>query len=140
MVSSKKAMPYSSTTGRREAPPRAGTSSPLQASEASNSCMRLGLASAFRRFHCSMGTKTAASVPRRDTTWGAFPLAGVEQLANAHFGVLYRPDRHGIHLLTGYQTIIGAIRSLPSALSHLSCLQPATSSTPPNAMPGESET
>ena len=140
MVSCKKAMPYSSTTGRREAPPRAGTSSSVRASEASNSCMRLGLAPAFRRFYCSMGTKTAASVPRRDTTWGAFPLTGIEQLAKARFGVLYRPDRHGIHLRTGHKSIIGAIRSLPSALSHLSCLQLATSSTPPNAMPGESET
>ena len=48
---------------------------------------------------------------------GAFPLTGVEQLAEARFGVLYGPDRHCIQLLTGYQTGQIDIRGVRSAAS-----------------------
>ena len=42
----------------------------VRPSGVSNRCLRVGLAAACRRCHCSIGTRTAASVPRRDTTWG----------------------------------------------------------------------
>lgn len=94
MVSSKKAMRYSSTTGRLRAPPRGGTSSSVRASGASNSCLRSGPGGGLQtaplldrhqhhRFRASAGYHL-----------GPLTLAGVKQLTEARLGVLNRPVRH----------------------------------------------
>ena len=64
------AMGYSSMAGRRRALPRGGTRVSVRALGDSSSSLRLGLAAACSRRHCSIGTNTAASVPRRETTCG----------------------------------------------------------------------
>ena len=55
---------------RPAALPRGGTRVSVRASGDSSSSLRVGLTADCSRRHCSIGTNTAASVPRRETTCG----------------------------------------------------------------------
>src|ERR1039457_5122714 len=64
-----------STTGRRRKLPRLSTiRSSKRGSGASNHSFSPGRASFCKRFHSSMGTSTAVSIPRRVTTCGPFSM------------------------------------------------------------------
>src|SRR5215469_1265818 len=61
-----------SGTARRFNLCRSGIKFSKRASGANSKALRLGRAARCRRFHSSIGTRTAVSIPRRVTIWGPF--------------------------------------------------------------------
>src|ERR1700758_216279 len=56
-----------------------------RASEANSRALRLGRAALCRRFHSSMGTRTAVSTPRRVTNCGPFLIVASKNSLNRAF-------------------------------------------------------
>src|SRR5713101_4899216 len=74
-----------SVTVRRRSLRRSGIKFSKRASGANNKALRPGRAALCRRFHSSIGTRTAVSIPRRVTTWGPFLMVASKNSLNRAF-------------------------------------------------------